>query len=599
MKRMLLFVAGILSCTAFAQESAQAPISVPKAEVKLSYIDSLKATFTHNEALARIDSLWVKELTNDALFATMQEEIHNVNPDSVVVYPELSSEVLKQRLAAMDALSPFHIEYNTSLENVIKSYLKNRKKTIERIMVLSEYYFPMFEEHLAKYDIPMELKYLAIVESALNPRAKSRVGASGLWQFMYPTGKQFKLEVNSYIDERYDPLKATEAACQYLSSLYRIFGDWDLVLASYNAGPGNVTKAMRRSGGKKNYWNIRPKLPRETRGYVPAFLATMYMFEYADAHGIKPAGKAPIAYAETDTVQVQRQMSFTQVSNLLDIPVAELQLLNPVYKLDVVPYSSTKPFYLRLPKNKIGLFTANEEGLYAYIDYEASQREQPIYDGNDAVVLLRNGKKKITTTKTYRVRSGDNLGAIAQKHGVSVAKLKRWNGIRGTMIRVGQRLKIHKTKIVAIPKKEKEAIAAAQKKQEKVQKVKPANTEVATPKPEEAIAANTKAPIAEQTETVATTDEKVTEDATAIEAPTEPEIAPTTEVAVAETPKQKRAEAANYEEERMYIVKKGDSLFSIAKKLPGVTVENLKNWNKNTIEGDNLQPGMELRVILN
>src|SRR5690606_17881555 len=180
---------------------------------------------------------------------------------------DLSSELLKERLKILDSKSPFNIEYNPALENVIKSFLKRRKGMFERLMAISEYYFPMFEEHLAKYNVPLEIKYLAIVESALNPRAKSRVGATGLWQFMYPTGKQFNLEVNSYVDERYDPLKATEAACQYLSSLYTIFGDWSLVLASYNAGPGNVSKAICRSGGSQNYWNIRRNLPKERANY--------------------------------------------------------------------------------------------------------------------------------------------------------------------------------------------------------------------------------------------------------------------------------------------------------------------------------------------
>ena len=222
-------------------------------------------------------------------------------------------------------------------------------------MAVSEYYFPMFEEHLAKYNIPLELKYLAIVESALNPKAKSRVGASGLWQFMYPTGKQYNLEVNSYVDERHDPLKATEAACQYLSHLYEIFGDWSLVLASYNAGPGNVSKAIRRSGGSQNYWNIRKFLPRETANYVPAFLATMYIYEFKKEHGILPK-KATLTYFETDTIMVKKQMSFKHISELLDISVEQIEFLNPIYKLKVIPFEEDKAHYLRLPKNKMGLF---------------------------------------------------------------------------------------------------------------------------------------------------------------------------------------------------------------------------------------------------
>ena len=314
--KKLIFISLLVSSVGFAQESLeQNTLTLPK----LSYLDSLKNTFVNHSTSNCIDERWMAELTNTELSENMFSDISSLNIDSEVSY-DLSSEVLKKRLAKMDAKSPFNIEYNPALENTIKSFLKNRTKAFERLMAVSEYYFPMFEEHLAKYNIPLELKYLAIVESALNPKAKSRVGASGLWQFMYPTGKQYNLEVNSYVDERHDPLKATEAACQYLSHLYEIFGDWSLVLASYNAGPGNVSKAIRRSGGSQNYWNIRKFLPRETANYVPAFLATMYIYEFKKEHGILPK-KATLTYFETDTIMVKKQMSFKHISELLDIPV--------------------------------------------------------------------------------------------------------------------------------------------------------------------------------------------------------------------------------------------------------------------------------------
>ncbi len=577
-KRILSAVFAFFSFVAFAQESAETAVNAP--EVKLSYIDSLKTTFIHNEELSCMDSLWVKELTNEDLFATMQEDIHNINPDDEVDY-NLSTAVLKERLAKLDAVSPFHIEYSKGLENIIKSYLKNRPKSFSRLMALSEYYFPMFEEHLAKYDVPMEIKYLAIIESALNPRAKSRVGATGLWQFMYPTGKQFNLEVNSYVDERCDPIQATEAACQYLSSLYNIFGDWDLVLASYNAGPGNVNKAIRRSGNRKNYWNIRPKLPKETQGYVPAFLATMYVYEYAKEHGIT-ANKAPMTYFETDTVMVKRQMSFNQIASLLDVTTEQLQLLNPIYKLDIIPYTTEKPHYLRLPKDKIGLFTSNENAIYAYIDYEADQREKPdfVTEREEALAHARimDGKKIITTTKTYKVKRGDNLGAIAGKHDVSVTELKKWNGLRSNMIRVGQRLKVRVETIVDIPPMPKvEAIAEIKPKDVKKGKLKPIKADIISP-------------IENVNEDVAEDDDTVEETEVAGE---ESEIF---EVAT-DAPKENKFKDFDYEKEHLYIVQKGDSLFSIAKKHPGVTVENLKNWNK--IKGENIKPGMKLKVIVN
>ena len=232
--------------------------------------------------------------------------------------------------------------------------LNSKSKMLE---ILLEYVNPMFEEKLAKYELPLELKYLAIVESALNPNAISQSGAGGLWQFMYPTGKQFNLEVTSYVDERYDPLQATEAACQYLSSLYNIFGDWSLVLASYNAGPGNVSKAIRRSGGSQNYWNIRKNLPKETQGYVPAFLATMYIYEYHKEHGIRP-DRATIKHFATDTIMIKKQMSFAQISDLLDVPVTQLQVMNPSYKLNVIPSYEDQNHFLRLPKDKIAVFAS-------------------------------------------------------------------------------------------------------------------------------------------------------------------------------------------------------------------------------------------------
>src|SRR5690554_1323348 len=421
----LLFSGGI-----FAQESSFEIENNPMPEVKMTPLDSLKATFIRHEKIAKIDNLWIKELTSSDLSETMYEDIENLDAEQSVDF-ELSTELLKDRLRLLNEKSVFNIEHNQAVENTIKSFLKNRKKTYERLMALSDYYFPLFEEKLAKYHIPLELKYLAIVESALNPRAISRMGASGLWQFMLPTGRAYNLNVNSYVDERYDPIKATEAACQYLSSLYNMYGDWDLALAAYNAGPGNVNKAIRRSGVKTYYWNIRKNLPRETQGYLPAFLATMYIFEYHKEHNIQPQ-RSHIARIETDTVMVKRQMSFTQVSDLLDVTVEELRFLNPSYKLDIIPFMSDKPHYLRLPLDKVGIFVANEEAIYAYIDIENSKKEKVIPFTEEAAV----------TTKYHTIRRGDTLSSIARKYGVSVNNLKKWNNLKGTNIRAGQKLKI-------------------------------------------------------------------------------------------------------------------------------------------------------------
>ena len=272
-----------------------------------------------------IDKKWLEELYSNSLFDSIYKSVSELTYEPVD-YPDLPTDSLKARLERLNARTPFNVEYNPSLESVIKNYLKNRRNSLERLMSLSHFYFPMFERELDNYDIPLEMKYLAIVESALKPKARSRVGATGLWQFMYATGKMYDLDVSSYVDERSDPIKSTKAAAQYLGRLYKIFGDWDLALAAYNSGPGNVSKAIRRSGGYKNYWNIRTNLPRETAGYVPAFLATMYIFEYAEEHGFKPE-RPQFHHIETDTIRVKQMISLDQISEATGVNMEELQFL--------------------------------------------------------------------------------------------------------------------------------------------------------------------------------------------------------------------------------------------------------------------------------
>lgn len=374
-----------------------------------------------------IDSLWLSFLFDSNRYEEMYETISKQTYEDVV-YDELSTELLKERLAELNSRTPFEIEYNPKLESVIKQYLKYRKKGLIRIIGLSKYYFPMFEEVLDKHNLPLELKYLAIVESALDPRAKSPAGASGLWQFMFQTGKAFGLEANSYVDDRNDPVLSTEAASEYLSYLHNMFDDWDLALAAYNSGPGNVSKAIRRSGGSKNYWNIRPYLPRETANYVPAFLATMYIFEYAEEHGLYNEGpRTPII--ATDTIHVKEQITFQQINKVTDIPLKELQYLNPSYKLDVIPSVKDKSYILRLPIEAIGNFVSNEEKIYAYAKEELDKKEKPNLINQTAEVR-------------YRVKSGDYLGKIANQYRVSVNQIKQWNSLRNNNLRIGQTLLI-------------------------------------------------------------------------------------------------------------------------------------------------------------
>ncbi len=395
--------------------------------------DTLIFDLQDNQIAREADSLWIKELYNNERFEEVYGSIVNQEYEPVE-YKELSTEVLKQRLEELNARTPFNVEYNASLESVIKHYLKNRRRTMGSLIALSDYYFPMFEQELDKHNLPLEIKYLAVVESALDPVAQSRVGAKGLWQFMFATGKMYGLEVNSYVDERADPEMATEAASKYLKSLYGSFNDWDLALAAYNSGPGNVSKAIRRSGGETNYWKIRKKLPRETAGYVPAFLATMYIFEYAEEHGFKSTGPRHHQIA-TDTIQVKRLITLKQVAEVVNLPIEEVQFLNPSYKVGIIPYIKDKNYSLRLPVDKIGIFVANEEAIYVHVEEEIKKLEKPLPTYIEQPDRIR-----------YRVRSGDYLGKIAERYGVGVSQIKKWNGLKSNNLKVGQRLTIYPRK---------------------------------------------------------------------------------------------------------------------------------------------------------
>ena len=347
----------------------------------------------------------------------------------------LKDSVFAYYMAELDARTPFEMAYNPVVKKYIERYLKYGSTRLSRMMAHGQYYFPMFEEHLAKYNMPLELKYLAVVESALNPKAKSPVGATGLWQFMYGTGKIYGLKVNSYVDDRNDPLKSTEAACQYMLKLYDIFDDWNLALAAYNSGPGNVNKAIRRSGGKTSYWEIRPFLPRETSAYVPLFIAASYAFEYGPIHGIGPA-EIPAYYMETDTVRITQQIHFKQVEEGLGVDKALMEFLNPQYRYNIVPVVDGQDYYLTLPAESATAFRSQQDSLFsmaeAYFDARASTVPE---------------LTQMNERTTHRVKSGETLGHIAYKYGVGVSDIKRWNGLSSDMIRIGQRLVVYPRRI--------------------------------------------------------------------------------------------------------------------------------------------------------
>lgn len=394
----------------------------------------VKKEFYSDKDLRIIDSLLVAEMLNSALIDTLE---YVINDKDIIDNSRqaLTSYLLKIRLAALNENTPFNLAYNPALEKVINSYLVHRKKYYPALMAKAKYYFPMFEQHLDQYDIPLEMKYLSIVESALKPRARSGMGASGLWQFMYGSGKEFGLKVSSYVDERYDPVKATIAACKYLSQLYTMFGDWDLALAAYNSGPGNVRKAIKRSGGYRNYWNIRPYLPRETAGYVPAFYATMYIFEHAEEHNIY-SDLPKFFNFQTDTVHVKRTISFDQISEIIDVDEKVLAHLNPSYKLDIIPFLKDKNYAVRLPSSKIVAFLDKEEELYALATADDAKREKPLPKYFEMDKRIR-----------YKVKSGDYLGKIANKFGVRVSRIKSWNRMKSSNLKIGQRLYIYPKKL--------------------------------------------------------------------------------------------------------------------------------------------------------
>jgi len=407
------------------------------------FLVTLNSWATPNDTTQqRVDTTWIwsdspqaamlDSLTRAPYFTWYNELLDTTRVDSSLMdsIPSFSDDYYKAILDSLDARTPFDLVYNDRVKAFIKLYAEKRRTQTSNLLGLQAYYFPMIEEVLDQYEMPYELKYLAVIESALNPKARSRAGAVGMWQFMYATGKMYGLHMNSYMDERMDPVKSTRAACEYLSFLYKIYDKWDLALAAYNCGPGNVNRAMRRSGSKDgNYWDLYPYLPRETRGYVPAFIAVNYVLNNAEAHHIYPAHPRT-TFFETDTVHLKQPMKLSYIAKQLEVPLDELTYLNPSYRGDYIPAYSNKTSILRLPREDAGLFVQHENRIYAEVNpTKANEGKQLKSFQEDRIV--------------YRVRSGDYLGKIANRHHVSVSSIKRWNGLRSNNIRVGQKLVIY------------------------------------------------------------------------------------------------------------------------------------------------------------
>jgi membrane-bound lytic murein transglycosylase D len=382
-------------------------------------------TMTDNPVAAMLDSLANQKVLEKALLKPVYPKgnKYKYTEDSI---PRFEDFVYESRLAKLDANSPFDLVYNPHVKGFIELYAVRKRQLVSRVMGLSQLYYPMFEEVFDRHNIPLELKHLAVIESALNPIARSKCGATGLWQFMYPTGKMYGLNVTSYIDERSNVYKATEAAAEYLKSLYSMFGDWQMVLAAYNAGPGTISKAIRRSGGKKTYWEIRPFLPTETQAYVPAFIAANYVMNYPTEHNIY-ASSPRKTYFEVDTAVLKEPMTFEQISAALDVPVEDIIYFNPQYRKGMIPAGGNN---LTLPKAKIGTFISNETEIYAAI------KSQQLVASESTVAVKE-------VQKTHTVRNGEKLSTIARKYGVTIADLKSWNYIGKKGIRTGKKLIVY------------------------------------------------------------------------------------------------------------------------------------------------------------
>ena len=347
----------------------------------------------------------------DSAFVEKIFDVETVQPNKI------QTNIFYQRLEKLDQKSPMDLSYNEKVQPFIESYLGRNKLLIARMQGLSPYYFSIFEQMLDKYNLPLELKYLPIVESALNPKAKSNSGASGLWQFMYLTGKQYGLSVSSYIDDRQDPLKSTEAACIYFSKLYDIFGDWNLVLAAYNGGPGYIQRKIA-SAGTNNFWRLQEHLRKETRNYIPTFIAVNYAMNYAELHNIEII-EPEIFFENTDTIILKKQVELKVFNEITCINEETMNYLNPSFKKQIYPAGAI----LRLPSETVNDFLLNEQSNYAFI--EMVDNKQILIDEERIV---------------YRVKKGDYLGRIAKEHQVHIFEIKEWNNLKTTNLDIGDKL---------------------------------------------------------------------------------------------------------------------------------------------------------------
>lgn len=417
MKKIFIGLLTLLSTSALYAQQTEQSITVRSASGTDQVIDLPEGM------LSTTDSLYLDWISKN--YINLGE-----NCTSTATNPVVSDSVYIDRLQRIPAI--IEMPYNEVVRKFIDMYATRLRQKVAFMLSANNFYMPIFEEALDLYDLPQELKYLPVIESALNPTATSRAGAVGLWQFMLTTGKIYGLKNNSLVDERRDPIKSTRAAVRYLKDLYEIYNDWNLVLAAYNCGPGTINKAIRRAGGEKDFWTLYNYLPKETRGYVPAFIAANYIMTYYCEHNISPMEmRMPEG---TDTIQVSKNLHLQQVADVCKINIDQLRALNPEFKKDIIP-GNEEPYALRLPNNMISCFIEHEDSIYNY--------KPEVYQKRRFTVAIATPKSSSSGKAVYhRIRNGETLGGIAAKYGVSVSQLRRLNGIKGSNIRAGKSIRI-------------------------------------------------------------------------------------------------------------------------------------------------------------
>jgi len=491
----------------------------------------------------------------DSMELAEADTLKQTLPDSVYI----------SRLQSMQ--SAVSLSYNNTVKNFITMYTVRKPKQVAIMLGLGNYYFPLFEEALAKYGLPMELKYLPIIESALNPGANSVASAVGLWQFMYSTGKMYKLEISTFVDERRDPVKATDAAVRYLKDLYSIYHDWHLVIAAYNCGPGNVNKAIKRSGNAKDYWKIYYNLPKETRGYVPAFIAANYVMNFYQSHNIFP--KAPDFPIITDTLMVNEYLHFNQIAEVIGISVEQIRALNPQYLRDIIPANKIKAYSLVLPQDEISAYLENESTIHDHRRTEFFPNNE-IVNPQSKFVTFEQSDIKGRDKVIYIVKSNDNITAVSSWFRVQTSDLKFWNKLRKNSIKPGQRLTIY------VPDGQGEYFSHFNKMSTAEKKKSLNKMPSISPTPNLASAVDPA-----QVETSTTNKDNV-----------EPKLSEKINETVRKT------DTIKHQEFIYYTVRKGDNCWTIAKKFPSVTHNDIMSSNHITA-ANSLKVGQKLKIRQN